>query len=308
MRRTAILAGGLLGATLLLVGACGLGVLIGASAQAAGGLPFQPGTVALITVEGPITSGATDLTGGASSRRIAAYLERAKKDPTVKAIVLRVDSPGGGVTASDEIRNAVLKARARGKVVVVSMGSIAASGGYYLAAPADRIVANPTSLTGSIGVITVIPNLVGLLEKLGVAPETFKSGPFKDSSSGLRPLNAEDRRLWQALVDELYERFVTVVAEGRGLDPATVRALADGRVFSGRQALALKLVDELGDLPEAIALAGRLSGLGDDPAVVRYQERGLLETLLASWLRPPWQQVLTELGLVDEPLQYRFLP
>lgn len=214
-------------------------------------------------------------TDGAYADRIIRWLRRAETDRSVKAVVLRVDSPGGGVTASDEIHNAVVKLKAQ-KPVVASFGSLAASGGYYISAPANKIVSNETSLTGSIGVISVVPNMKGLLEKLGVEMYIFTSGQHKDETAGLRPLTEEDKQVLQWIVDESYRRFVTVVAGGRNLPEARVRTLADGRVYTGRQAKDASLVDQLGDLPEAIDLAAELGGIKGSPRIVRYRSGGLL--------------------------------
>ncbi|GIW05685.1 MAG: multidrug transporter [Dehalococcoidia bacterium] len=310
MRRGLLWIFSLVAVTVVVVGACGFGFLLGA---ASGGLssPFGGGSVAVIEVTGVIASGdGSDPFGAgtAASGKIVRWLTQAADDPQVRAIVLRIDSPGGGVTASDEIYNAVVKAKAKGKKVVASFGSTAASGGYYIAAPADRIVANPTSITGSIGVISVIPNVSGLMEKLGVESYVFKSGPHKDSSTGLRPLTEADRRIWQSIVDDSYERFVEIVAKGRGMDSAAVRAVADGRIFTGRQALDAKLVDELGDLPEAIQAAGKLAGITGEPAVITYRDRGFFSSLASSWLRPPWSAAVSALGLdLREPVHYRLV-
>lgn len=250
------------------------------------------GSVAVIRVEGEIQSGDGDDSlftagTGAYSERIIDQLERAGKNPAVRAIVLRVDSPGGAVTPSDEIRNAILKVKNdHKKPVVVSMGGLAASGGYYIAAPADHIVANPTTLTGSIGVIMVIPEVQDLLDKVGVKTYVFSSGPHKDDSSGLRPLSESDEQIFQSLIEDSYNRFVTVVAEGRKLPPERVRELADGRIYSGTQAKDAGLVDSFGDLPEAVKEAGRLAGIEGEPSVIEYEEPGSLGAILSSAIHP----------------------
>ncbi|MBI4497448.1 MAG: signal peptide peptidase SppA [Chloroflexi bacterium] len=267
--------------------ACGVGFVAGAGLT--GGLALGRNGVALIHVVGAIQTGEGGgllAPEGAFSGRITSQLRRAQRDASVRAVVLRVDSPGGGVTASDEIRNEVLRTRTEhGKPVVVSMGSLAASGGYYVSAPADRILANPTTITGSIGVITVIPNIQGLLEKVGIETDVLTTGPHKDMTSGLRPLSEADRQILQGVIDDSYERFVQVVAEGRGMEAARVQELADGRIFSGRQAQEAGLVDDLGDLPEAITLAGTLAGITGRPRVIEY-DRGFRLGLsgASSWL------------------------
>lgn len=280
---------GLLLLSLVAGAACGVGFVAGAGLTG-GGLSLGRQGVALIRVVGTIQGGEGEglfAQEGAYSGRITSNLRRAQRDPLVRAVVLRVDSPGGGVTASDEIRNEVLRTRTdHGKPVVVSMGSLAASGGYYVSAPADRILANPTSITGSIGVITVVPNMQELLEKVGVSVEVLTTGSHKDATSGLRPLTGEDRSILQGVIDDAFDRFVQVVAEGRHMDPSQVRELADGRIFSGRQAKEAGLVDEFGDLPEALQTAAALAGISGKPRVVEYGRGfGLGLGGLSGWLR-----------------------
>lgn len=261
--------------------------------------------VAVVRVTGVIRTGTDGGRlmggGGAASERITGWLKDAQKNDAVRAVVLRVDSPGGSVTGSDEIYAEVRNTRERfGKPVVVSMGGLAASGGYYISAPADRIVANPTTLTGSIGVITMLPNYQQLLEKVGIKAEVFKTGPFKDLTSGLRPLTERDEAVMQGILDDSYERFVEVIAEGRRMDPEKVRALADGRVYTGRQAKDLGLVDELGDLDEAIAVAGRMAGLGATPRTIEYSGGPTfpfrLSAALTSWMPAELQALLSPEG------------
>lgn len=268
--------------------ACGVGFVAGAGLT--GGVPLGRNGVALIRVVGTIQSGEGEgifAQDGAYSGAITRQLRRAQRDSAVRAVVLQVDSPGGGVTASDEIRNEVLRTRTvHGKPVVVSMGSLAASGGYYVSAPADRILANPTTITGSIGVITVISNMQGLLEKVGITTEVLTTGAHKDATSGLRPLTEEDRRILKSVIDDSYDRFVEVVAEGRRMEPGRVRELADGRIFSGRQAKEVGLVDEFGDLPEALKAAAALGGISGEPRVIEYRRGfGLGLGGLSGWLR-----------------------
>ena len=173
----------------------------------------------------------------------------------MKAIVLRIDSPGGGVVPSQEIHDAVQRLRNKNnKTVIASMGTVAASGGYYIAVATDRIMANSGTLTGSIGVIMEMANVEGLLKKIGVEGIVIKSGRFKDVGSPLRKMSDEEQALLQSVMDDVHKQFIEAVAEGRGLDVSAVQALADGRIFTGRQAKASKLVDELGDLDAAIQL------------------------------------------------------
>jgi protease-4 len=303
----------------LLVGACSFGVLLGAAgggggAVSGGGFPSLSGdTVAVISIEGVITGGdgGGDLfgTAGAQSGRIIRDLKRAQRDGSVKAIVLRVDSPGGGVTASEEVHREIVRTKDEfKKKIVVSMGSLAASGGYYVSAPADKIVANESTLTGSIGVILTVPVISGLLDKVGVETVVIKSGLHKDDTSGFRPLTPEDRRLLQDLVDESYNQFVEVVVSGRHMERQKVLEAADGRIFTGRQARGLGLVDELGGEDRAIEEAAKLAGIPGKPRVIRYRQPGLFESFSSVFSRPSTESVLIEaLGLDPSPrLEYLY--
>lgn len=233
--------------------------------------------VALVRIEGVILD----------ARETVGELKRFGDNASVKAIVLRIDSPGGGVVPSQEIHDAVRRVRSNtNKAVVASMGTVAASGGYYIAVATDRIMANPGTLTGSIGVIMETANLEGLLDKLGVKGVVVKSGKFKDVGSPLRKMTDEELKVLQAVMDDVHDQFIEAVAEGRSMELAETRAIADGRVFTGRQAKELKLVDELGDLDDAIQLAADLAGIEGEPQVVeprkRFSIRELLESKLAS--------------------------
>jgi len=189
--------------------------------------------------------------------RLRAELQKAEDDPRVKAVVLRVDSPGGGVTASDEIHSELVRFKQkRGIPLIASLGDVAASGGYYVACAADRIVAHPTTMTGSIGVIMLNFNLEGLLAKIGVRNETFKAGEHKDILSPFRGATPEERRIVQSILDALHTRFVTIVREGRPrIDAARLPELTDGRIFDAAQALDAGLIDQIGDLHAAIDVA-----------------------------------------------------
>jgi len=237
--------------------------------------------VAVIRIEGVIMD----------SRETIEELRRFRDNPSIKAVVLRIDSPGGGVVPSQEIRTEVLKARKDGRLkVVASMGNLAASGGYYIAAATDKIVANPGTLTGSIGVIMELANVQGLLEKVGVQSVVIKSGRYKDLASPFRAMSKEDRGLLQNVLDDVHDQFIQAVAAGRALKVEEVRPLADGRIFTGRQARTAKLVDELGDLQDAIKLAARLVGIEGEPRVVeprkRFSLRDLLENSFLGRLAP----------------------
>jgi protease-4 len=189
------------------------------------------------------------------------------KKEDVKAVVLRVDSPGGIVAPSQEIYAEVRKFAAK-KKIIVSMGSLAASGGYYISAPATLIYANPGTITASIGVILKLSNIEILMDKIGIKSHTLKTGKFKDSGSPLRELSAEDRAMLQAVIDNTHEQFVAAVASGRKLPIDSVRAIADGRILSGEQAMKLKLVDRLGTLQDALEEAGKLAGISGEPEIL----------------------------------------
>jgi protease-4 len=229
--------------------------------------------VAVVRIEGVIVD----------SRDAIEELRKFRDNPNVKAIVLRIDSPGGGVVPSQEIYSEVLKTRTEGRVkVVTSMGNLAASGGYYIAAATDRIVANPGTLTGSIGVIMELANVRGLLEKVGVQSVVIKSGKHKDLASPFRAMSVEDRAILQTVLDDVHDQFIQAVAAGRAMKVDQVRDLADGRIFTGRQARTVKLVDELGDLQDAIKLAGKMGGIAGEPRVVETRKRFSLRDLLGN--------------------------
>lgn len=223
----------------------------------------------ILSGEPPITPLATD--GNAYSKPIIEQLRQAQEDFNVKAILLRINSPGGSVVGSDEIYQ-VLRDEID-KPVVVSMGELAASGGYYIAAGADRIMANPATFTGSIGVILTHTNVEDLLNKVGVDVTIIKRGELKDELSPFREMTEEEQALWQEIIDEAYEQFVDVVVEGRSMPREIVRGLADGRVYTGRQALELGLIDELGNVPDAIELAADLGSIEGEPRIIEYRRR-----------------------------------
>ncbi len=220
--------------------------------------------MALVEVEGVISE----------SDRIVDQLRHHRENPTVRAFVIRINSPGGGVAASQEIHEEIKKLRKdHGKPVVASLASVGASGGYYIATAADKIVANPGSITGSIGVIIQIPNLSDLLQKVGIRSVVIKSGPYKDMASATRELTPEERQLLQGLIDDIHDQFIQAVVEGRSLSREQVEMVADGRILSGRQALELGLVDQLGDLQDAIATAAKMGDIPGEPQIVQVQER-----------------------------------
>ena len=220
-----------------------------------------------------------------------------RDDSSIKAIVLRVDSPGGSVAPVQEIYSELKKIE---KPIVASMGGSAASGGYYVACGADRIMANPGTLTGSIGVIMQFTQLKGLYDKVGLGHQVIKSGDFKDTGSAFRDLTAEERAVLQATVDDVYNQFVDTIFEARGdlLTREEIVALSDGRIFSGKQALEAKLLDQLGNLPDAIEAAAGLAGIEGKPRVVRKEKKtSLLEQLAGVKQMPPLDQVFNLPGV-----------
>ncbi len=218
--------------------------------------------VAIVRIEGTIIG----------SQPVIDQLKEYSKDPSVKAVVLRINSPGGAVAPSQEIFEEVKKLR-KNKPVVVSMGALAASGGYYISAPATKIYANPGTITGSIGVIMEIPNLKGLMDKVGIKTEVIKSGKHKDLASVFRGIGEEERKILQGVLDDVHDQFIKAVAEGRKLPYDKVKSIADGRIFTGRQAKKIGLVDEIGNIEDAIREAARLGGIKGEPHIVEKKEK-----------------------------------
>jgi protease IV len=253
--------------------------------------------IGVIQIEGVISS---DL-----SERTVRQLTKYGDDASIKAIILRIESPGGGVASSQEIYEEVSRVRSGGKLVVASLGSVAASGGYYVACTADRIFANAGTLTGSIGVIVQLANAEELLRKVGVASTVITSGPFKDSGNPTRTLRPEERQVFQALVDDVYQQFVEAVAQGRNLPLDEVRQAADGRIYTGRQARDLRLVDELGSMQDAITYAASTLGIVGKPKLVQEGKERLW------WLRFLFESlsdalVWTPFSKAEAVLQYRW--
>jgi protease IV len=226
--------------------------------------------IAVVEIEGII------LDGDQAVRELREHAENA----AVKAVVVRVNSPGGVVAPTQEIVGGIERVRKAGKPVVASFGAVAASGGYYIGTSADRIFANPGTLTGSIGVIMQMANVEGLLKKVGVDYVVIKAGAYKDVGNFSRAMTPEERRILQALLDDVYGQFVAAVAKGRGLDEGTVRGFADGRIYSGQQAHALKMVDELGGFEEAVEAAAKLSGIPGKPKLIFPRRRFSISELL----------------------------
>jgi len=195
-----------------------------------------------------------------SSKETIEQIKNFREKSSIKAIVIRIDSPGGGVGPSQEIYREIMKTR-KVKTVVASMGSVAASGGYYAAASCDSIVANPGTITGSIGVIMEYANFQEIVQKIGLSPVVIKSGEYKDMGSPLRDIKDNERKLLQGVVNEIHMQFVRDAAQGRNIDIETMTKLADGRIYTGESALSLNLVDKLGNLDDAVEWAGELAGI-----------------------------------------------
>jgi protease-4 len=242
--------------------------------------------IALIRIDGVIVAGESGFSmfGGAvtGSDNVVAGLERATEDETVKGVLLRINSPGGSAAGSQEIYAAINRAREGEKIVVASMADVAASGGYYVAAPADKIYADAASITGSIGAIAIHQNMAGLLDKVGVETEIIKSGKLKDMGQPTAPLGDDAREVITALIDEVFSQFVDHVAAGRGMDREDVLALADGRIYTGGQAQENGLVDEIGGYHEALMEAGRLAGIKGKPQIKEYGVPSFLRMLLGA--------------------------
>jgi len=236
--------------------------------------------IGLVEIYGVISQGSSARSWDRGSQQIAKKIRAMAAEKDVKAVVLDINSPGGSVGAVQEIYSAVLRAKAETKKPFIArFGEVSASGGYYVASACDLVVAHPGSITGSIGVIFSVSNFEGLMKKVGFRSEAIKSGKFKDMGSPTREMTPEERRLLQAMIDDSYDQFVTAVAEGRKMPMEKVKALADGRIYTGRQAADAGLVDKLGDLQEAVDAAGELAGLGKNPRVIR--ESAPLEQLMS---------------------------
>ncbi len=230
------------------------------------------------------------------SKSVVDLLHEYEKRPRVKAIVLRIDSPGGGVAATQEIYEEVNKIREKGeKPIIASLGSVAASGGYYVACGAEKIVANPGTLTGSIGVLINIVNMEELLKKIGIDMKTITSGELKDIGSISRELTPSQEKLLRGIIDNIHSQFLRVIEERRGLTGEELVFVADARIFTGEQALEKRLIDELGNLSDAIEIAARAAGIEGEPRIVEEKKRfSLLQFILGK----------TELRL--PPLQVRY--
>jgi protease-4 len=261
------------GGTFLFIVLCLLAVVVYLAGEGSPGLSLSGNQIASLTLEGVISD----------SRDFVDQLKDYGKRAAVKSVVIRINSPGGGVAASQEIYEAIKKFREETKKkVVVSMGSVAASGGYYAACGADKIFANPGTITGSIGVIAEWYNYGDLLRWAKMQDVVIKSGTFKDAGSGTRPLTDEEKVYFQSLINNMYNQFVATVASSRKMKDEDVRKLADGRVYTGQQAKADGLVDELGTYQDAIDAAARIAGIQGEPKILSPAKKSfsLLDILL----------------------------
>ncbi|MCB2145867.1 MAG: signal peptide peptidase SppA [Deltaproteobacteria bacterium] len=256
---------------------------------------FGGEAVGVVEIEGAI----------ADARDTIENIRRFREDEDIKAIVIRIDSPGGAVGPSQEIYREIRKT-VETKKVVASMGAVAASGGYYVACATDGIVANPGTITGSIGVIMGYTNFRQLLDKIGMVPVVIKSGPYKDTGSPTREMRDDEREILQAITSDIHEQFVTAIAEGRKMDRARVEQVADGRIFTGEDAKARGLVDRLGNFEDALEWAGLLGGIEGKvvPVYARDEKLSLLRYLMSSSLSDLMSTVIHP-GIYAE---YRYLP
>ncbi|MBI1806485.1 MAG: signal peptide peptidase SppA [Ignavibacteria bacterium] len=262
---------------------------------------FVVGTGAKIAV---VNLTGTILTSEETVRQFKKY----RDDHSIKGILFRVDSPGGGVVASQEIYEEVKKTRESGKPVVVSMGSLAASGGYYVSCGANRIVANPGTLTGSIGVISQFMHFDPLMNKIGIGVNTIKSGKFKDAGNPFRNMTTADKKYFQTIMDDVHRQFISVVEQERDMEHDSVLAIADGRVFTGEQAVEIGLVDTIGTYEDALAIVAKLAGIRGEPSIVKERKHGLslFERLFGEAKIPDFLGLKDE--LLNQPiLQYKIL-
>ncbi len=248
--------------------------------------------IGIVEIKGVITQ----------SSPIIEELHRYEEDAEVKAIILRIDSPGGGVGPSQEIYREITKIKTK-KKIITSMGSVAASGGYYIACASDLIVANPGTITGSIGVLMEFTNIEELLKKIGIKGVVIKSGEHKDIGSPFREMSQEEKRLIQGVIHNVHQQFIQAVIEGRKLDRAKVTQIADGRILTGEQAKQLGLVDQLGNLQDAIDTAAKLVGIKEKPMVIYPKKRfSILELLI----KDITSSILETLQEKNYELNYRF--
>ncbi len=232
----------------------------------------EPDKIAVVAINGAIGGRGSYISGEGMVLNVGRQLRRACEDEKVKVVLVQMDSPGGGLSASDILRNEIMRLQKAGKKVVVCVGDIAASGGLYISSPADYIIANPTSLVGSIGVIMMRFQMAELLKKLGIKYDPIKSADMKDIGSPFRDLSPKERLYFEDLIKTFNDRFIGIVAEGRKLDIADVRKLANGKIYTAEQALDYKLIDQIGYFDDALDKARELAGV-EKPRVVKYTKR-----------------------------------
>jgi len=276
-----LLVGLLLGGVIAAIIVFAIALIVVWGRDERGHMAIGRGKVGILPIEGEIVD----------SRKTLRELDEFADNDSIKAIVVRINSPGGAVAPSQEIHREILRVREEtGKPVIASLDTVAASGGYYIAVACQEIVANPGSITGSIGVIAQWFNIEKLVEWARVSPQTFTSGDMKDAGSPYRPMSELEKAYYQRIVTQLHGQFVAAVIEGRsGKMPAEeVRKVADGRVFTGEEANDIKLVDELGGLEDAVRRAAELSGIKGEPAVIypKRERPGLLDVLADAQARP----------------------
>ncbi len=282
-------------------GAVAMGALSQLGQQPLTRSPGMGDAVAVLRLDGTITSSSQDYltTSGITPDRVRSLLDRAEDDPAIKAVVVRINSPGGSVVASDEIYRALL---AYEKPVVISMGDTAASGGYYIACGGDHVIAHPDTLTGSIGVISQFLTFEDLLEKVGVDAIVITTGERKDIGSPYRDMTEQEKELWKGILDQVYQNFVDVVVGARELPEETVRELADGSLYTGQQALDLGLVDAVGAREDAIEKAGELAGIEGRPRVIELKSQPtFLEMFYTFQARSPMPTLEEILGWTGTP-------
>lgn len=282
------------------------GILLGMSCDdlSSSSLSYKGERIGLIHVEGVITAskedelGALGFSEGASSEKIVQQLDEARKDANIKAVVMRVNSPGGSAAGSEEIYNAIKRYKSSGKKLIVSIGDVAASGGYFISSAADIIYANPSSLTGSIGVIIQLLNYEGLFDKIGLDSVTLKAGKFKDIGNPTRPMTDEERKILESLIADVHEQFKQAVMEGRGMTKNEIDALATGEIWTGYKAKEKRLVDELGGLKDALDRAAKEAGLKPDDYVVSpIGEGSIFDQILKGF------NVGSKTSVLNDPLQ-----
>lgn len=245
-----------------------------------------------------------------SSEPIVRQFKKYGEDKSIKAIVLRINTPGGGVAASQEMYESVKKVRDSGKPVIISISSLGASGGYYVSCGGSTIIADPGSLVGSIGVIINLMNLKELAQKLGINETTIKSGELKDAGSPFKDLTEKDKEYFQSIVDDSYEQFLDVVSKERKMDKEKLKQYADGRVFTGKQSKEIGLIDSLGTYEDAVKIAARMGGIEGEPTIIKEREKiSLVERIIEGYSNNEIKNIKEELKneFINQPiLQYKF--